>query len=636
MQNIVVDTEESGQRAIELLKANNSGRATFLPVSVIKGRMLSPEPRGEDGYLGTALSLVSSDEKFDEIFKNLLGRTCIAENLDVAVRISRKYKAQFRIVTLDGQVINAGGSMTGGSVANRAGILTRSNELVRLDTEIKKLIASEREAQEALQTAARELASAIYELEVAEDELQKADEALREFEAELSKLRQHLTGIESRINAANEEKKRIEHAGEETKQKIAQVKQEQEELDESYLELRLLQEKLKAQESSFDEEENRLSKQQSERSAEKSALDAEDEAAAQTIISLKRLFDEIKSDADARSRGIGQAEETGRDMESRLLEREGLILELSVKAKDFSAAISEANAKKLELEGERNTLDKHSQETNRELLDAERTVLRLEQKILENDLNERQILDRLWDTYELSHTSAMKLVDEKQNTAEANRRLAELRKEISALGTPNIGAIEEFERVNERYEFLSDQRSDIEKSKAELLKLLSEITGEMREIFTVAFKEINESFRVTFTELFGGGSAALTLEDEEDILQSGIEIRVQPPGKQLRSISLLSGGEKAFVAIALYFAIIKIKPTPFCVMDEIETALDEENVIRFAEYMRNMSNKTQFIVITHRRRTMEIADMLYGVTMQEKGVSQIISVDLTAAEKTIA
>jgi len=251
-------------------------------------------------------------------------------------------------------------------------------------------------------------------------------------------------------------------------------------------------------------------------------------------------------------------------------------------------------------------------------------------------MEEKQIIDKLWDSYELSHSAAQQLRQPVENLQKSGKRISEIKREIGALGNPNLGAIDEYERVNTRYTFLTEQRDDVEKAKRELQKIISDLTHEMEEIFIREFKVIDESFRKTFLELFGGGRAALVLEDEDDVLSCGIEIKVQPPGKALSTLSLLSGGEMAFVAIALYFAILKVKPTPFCVMDEIEAALDEANVIRYAEYMRSMTSKTQFIVITHRRGTMEEADMLYGVTMQEKGVSSIISVDLEEAEKTIA
>ena len=289
----------------------------------------------------------------------------------------------------------------------------------------------------------------------------------------------------------------------------------------------------------------------------------------------------------------------------------------------------------MDLEGKRNQTDRSVQDSNKELLNLERSVAKLEQKKIAADMEEKQLLDKLWDNYELSYTSAQEIRQPLDSLQKTNKEIAELRRQLGALGTPNLGAIEEYERVSERYNFLTSQRDDIDKSKKELLVIINDITSEMVTVFIDKFNQINKAFQETFLELFGGGKAALVLEDEDNVLDCGIEIQVQPPGKALSSLSLLSGGEMAFVAIALYFAIIKVRPTPFCVMDEIEAALDESNVLRYADYMRKYSQHTQFIVITHRRGTMENTDFLYGVTMQEKGVSKVLALSMEETEKTI-
>ena len=293
------------------------------------------------------------------------------------------------------------------------------------------------------------------------------------------------------------------------------------------------------------------------------------------------------------------------------------------------------SARNSELDGRRPRGERESQDKNRALLDLQSVRAALEQKKLSAELEEKQIVDKLWDSYELSRTAAQGLRQPVEDMPAATKRIAELRREIGRLGAVNLGAIEEFARVSERYDFLRGQRDDVEKARRDLLKIISDVTGEMKEIFIREFHAIDERFRSVFLELFGGGKAQLTLEDPEDPLGCGIEIRVQPPGKAVTTISLLSGGEKSFVAIALYFAIMKVRPTPFCIMDEIDAALDEANVERYAGYMRSMAGQTQFIVITHHRATMEEADVLYGVTMQEKGVTTVLSVDLEEAEKTI-
>ena len=297
--------------------------------------------------------------------------------------------------------------------------------------------------------------------------------------------------------------------------------------------------------------------------------------------------------------------------------------------------ISALNQEKMELEGQRLRSTRESQSKYEELSRMEGEVSRLEQQRTSMAMEEKQLLDRLWENYELSHEAARQQRVEIESIQRANRRIAELKRDISALGNVNVGAIEEFERVNERYTYLTDQRNDVDRAKKELESIIAGITNEMKIIFAREFKSINESFAQTFVELFGGGKAALELEDPEDILNCGIEIKVQPPGKALKVITLLSGGEKAFVAIALYFAILKVRPTPFVVMDEIEAALDDNNVVRFARYMRGIAEKTQFIVITHRRGTMEEADVLYGVTMQEHGISRMLTINLNDVEKEL-
>ena len=289
----------------------------------------------------------------------------------------------------------------------------------------------------------------------------------------------------------------------------------------------------------------------------------------------------------------------------------------------------------MQVEARKTSAEKDAQTKSRDILNMERESARLEAKKTAAEMEEKQIIDKLWENYELTRSTAPEAAAEIESVAAAQKRVTELKRKISALGTPNIGAIDEFARVNERYEYLSGQRDDVLTSKRELEGIISDITKQMTEIFTTEFKKINYYFGQTFTEMFGGGKASLELEDVNAPLTCGIEIRVQPPGKQLKTITLLSGGEKAFVAIALYFAILKVRPTPFCMLDEIDAALDDRNVERFASYLRGFSEKTQFIVITHRRGTMEAADMLYGVTMQEQGISKILHLDLNQMEQQL-
>ena len=544
MQNIVIDTQNDGRSAIEMLKRLDSGRATFLPVDTVRGNIMKDAPVNDPGFVGVAYDLVSFDKRYDGIFANLLGRTVIAETLADAVRMSKANGNRLRIVSIDGQLINAGGSMTGGSAARGTGILSRANELEELK---KRRLTLGRQ------------------YDAAQIELEKSVNAL--------------SGLRYELDAAVEERAEIQR--------------------------------------------------------DKASCEAEKRATNAAIEQLRVLSQSLSGDSEQRRAAIEKAqsacEEIKQQLDAVLKQRYDILGQ----AEKIKSEIAEINAKRLELEGRRTKADKDSQESNRRLLELERSCARLEQKKLSSDLEEKQILDKLWDNYELSHSAAQQLRQPVENLQKESRGISDLRRQISALGTPNIGAIEEFERVNTRYEFLTGQRSDIEKAKKELLGIINDVTNEMKEVFLGQFKLIDENFRETFLELFGGGKASVILEDENDPLECGIEIKVQPPGKAVSNISLLSGGEKAFVAIALYFAILKVRPTPFCVMDEIEAALDEANVIRYAEYMRRMCDKTQFIVITHRRGTMEEADHLYGVTMQEKGVSKVIELDLDQAQRSI-
>ena len=379
-----------------------------------------------------------------------------------------------------------------------------------------------------------------------------------------------------------------------------------------------------------------LSEQLSELKAKEASLRTEQitvEQARQQVIDLQATMDSDRADRQEETEKLRRELET---LEEQIKAGDAAVEENTRQTCQLRETAEERNRQRLELEGMRNKTDKQAQECNRQLLEMERLCAKFEQKKLASEMEEKQIIDRLWDNYGLSHSDAVKLRTPVEKPGAANRRISELHQAIARLGTPNFGAIEEYARVSERYEFLTAQRDDVEQAKKEIQQIIREVTTQMKDVFETQFALINESFRETFRELFGGGKASLVLQDETDVLGCGIDIQVQPPGKAVSSINLLSGGEMAFVAIALYFAIMKVRPTPFCVMDEIEAALDEANVIRFAEYLRTMCTATQFIVITHRRGTMEEANRLYGVTMQEKGVSQVIELDIAEAERQIA
>lgn len=635
-QNIIVDTEEDGKEAINFLKRHDGGRATFLPVSTIRGMVLDTRGlAGEAGYEGLAIDLVRYNDKYAGIYKSLLGKVVIADNLDNAIRIARKNRNSFRIVTLDGQVLNAGGSMTGGSASGNAGILSRANELKQLAGQEKILEETMLRVEREYNDAVRDKNAAEYELETSGAEIRAIeDKALKletnskhfqlllEASAEnLGLLKTEAAGLKDRISAnmGETEKVRADIAGFENRlsdirSEIARYTEGQGALASERDRLTNAMSELRALEASYDAERDALQKAVSELSELRRVLTGGRQQQLDFLEELKAKREEIQGEISANEAALGR---------------------LSEQIDSLKAQAAVITSERLELEAERNRRDKAMQDKNHRLLELERECARLEQKKLTAELEEKQIIDRLWDTYEISRTAAMSVRQDIKSMTEARRRIAELKREITALGNPNIGAIEEFDRVNTRYTYLTDQRDDVEKAKGELQEIIRDITHEMRLLFAREFGVICQSFKETFLEFFGGGQASLELEDPNDILNCGIEIKVQPPGKSLKTITLLSGGEKAFVAIALYFAILKVRPTPFVVMDEIEAALDETNVLRFADNMRKMSDKTQMIVITHHRGTMEEADVLYGVTMQEQGVSRVISLDLAEAEKTL-
>ena len=543
-QDIIVDTQSDGRAAIELLKRRDAGRGTFMPLDVVRGSVMKDAPVNAYGFVGVAYDLVQFDEKYSGVIAKLLGRTVVAESLPDAIKMSNAAGGRLRIVTLDGQMINEGGSMTGGSAAKGTGAISRTNELEKLKKDREKLRSDEKDCAEALDRAKRDIAGIKYQLDMAQaDQLE----------------------IRSAI----------------------------------------------------------------------SSLEAEARTTTGAVDQLRALLENLTGDSEERKAAVEKSMAVTAALEKQRNEKVSGLAGIAERIEAAKREIADISADKLELESRRVKAERETQRLNNEMLELQSRAAKTEQKKLSADMEEKQIIDKLWDSYELSHTAANALRRPIENFQKASKDVSDLRRQISALGSPNLGAIDEFERVNTRYEFLAGQRDDVEKARGELLKIIGDITSEMKTVFMTQLRAIDEAFRGTFLELFGGGKAAIVLEDEEDCLNCGIDIKAQPPGKNLSAISLLSGGEKAFVAIALYFAILKVRPTPFCVMDEIEAALDEANVTRYADYMRRMADRTQFLVITHRRGTMEEADMLYGVTMQEKGVSTVIELDLENAKKTI-
>ena len=636
LQNIVVDDQSCGKAAIEHLKRHDAGRATFLPLDTIRPARLSRVPEGEPGYLGVAEELVQCDARYQSIVGSLLGRTVVAETLGDAVAISRKYDNRLRIVTLDGQLINAGGSMTGGSAGRGVGILSRANELKSTRQRLEALSAQEKDAAARLAEAERVLTGARYAAETASHELTEATETLHRAESEEAQYRLLRSAVDENLEDLDREKAGLSAAGAENARRVEELERERGELEQTLAALRSEITGRSGGQAAFERRRTELGERLSALRADSAALESEREAALRSIENLDGLIGTLSGDSAQREQSVKELVLRCGETERAIARKQQESGEKRAEAEKHRQEIAAVNARKLELEGRRVRGDREGQDKNREILDLQAVCARFEQKKQGAELEEKQLVDRLWDSYELSRSAARQQARPLEDTAAASRRVSELRREINRLGSVNVGAIEQYAAVSERYTFLTGQRDDIEHAKRELLKIIGDITGEMKEIFLRQFSAIDAGFREVFLELFGGGKAALELEDPDDPLGCGIEIRVQPPGKAVTTISLLSGGEKSFVAICLYFAIIKVRPTPFCIMDEIDAALDEANVERYARYMRTLAHRTQFITITHHRATMEEADVLYGVTMQEKGVTSVISIDLNEAERTIA
>ncbi len=629
MQNIVVDQEEHAKSAIQYLKQREGGRATFLPLTAIRGDVLRERGVEEElGFVGVASQLVRYEKTYENIFQNLLGRTVVVEDLDCGIAMARKYQNHFRIVTLDGQVINRGGAMTGGSVSRSAGILTRSNELGRLREQLDGMTGRLQEAAREAEEAQRDLTAAAYEMEVAETQRRAAEDAVLKLQGEKGQYDMVLSTLESGLENLRAEEEALSGRMADTQAAAAHCEETIRQSEAEAERYRTEAESKRSGEAGLQKLTASIGEQVSACKSELAALRAEGEATGRALADLQALRGQMQGDQAGREALIRQYQSDEEAISGEIQARTAQAEALRTQEAQCRRDLERLGMEKLSIEAERTASDRELKDCNDNLLNMEREVARLEQKKATTAMEENQILDKLWEHYELSHSAALEQRIELESVPRANRRIGELKREINGLGTVNVGAIEDFERVNTRYTYLTEQRDDVEKAKSELAGVIEDITKEMTGIFAAQFALINESFQTTFTELFGGGKAALELEDQEDILNCGIEIKVQPPGKALKTITLLSGGEKAFVAIALYFAILKVHPTPFVVMDEIEAALDEPNVVRYAKYMRTITGKTQFIVITHRRGTMEEADVLYGVTMQEKGVSKILTINM--------
>lgn len=636
IQNIVTDNENDAKRAINFLKEKKGGRATFLPLTAVKSKPFTE--KGLDdcyGFVDMADKLLDFDEKYGEIIRSLLGRTVVAEDLDSAIVIAKKYSYRFKIVTLDGQVVNAGGSMTGGSRGHNAGILSRGNEIDKLSEQIARLTAEQETDSEAYKTLSVELAAVMADLDASQADLKRTQEDVIRKESELALI----DGKLDTANAALEELRREKKSASLRISDLEAMKAAaQAEIDKLNKEMGTVQADLDVithSREKSEEKKEELAQIQARINLAILALEKDIEAKREAVELLNRRMASHEGRLDDLNDEIAVIENANAEIELKIAELTKEAKELHEMGASAKSDIEELITQRTQCEAKSAQLrsEERTKTAEREKLTAE--LARLEERKAQMEKQLEDAINKLFDEYQLTKSDAEALNIVIEDYQQANRHLQEIKSKIRALGNVNVGAIEEYQEVSERYEFMKAQLDDIEKSRDELTKLITELTGKMAEQFKAQFVRINSYFGETFVELFGGGKAELMLENPHDVLECNIEIKVQPPGKNVQNIDLLSGGEKGLAAIALLFAILKVAPSPFCIFDEVEAALDDVNVARYASYVRRMTTNTQFILITHRRGTMEEADVLYGITMQEEGVSKLLELQTAEMAKKL-
>ncbi|MEF9983150.1 MAG: chromosome segregation protein SMC [Oscillospiraceae bacterium] len=633
LQNIIVKDEYIAKQAISLLAKNKAGRATFLPITSVKGNFLDINSiKNSDGFVGLATSLVKYDEKFSGIMASLLGRIIVATDLDSATDIAKTNGYKFKIVTLDGQVINAGGSFTGGSHSQSVGILSRRAEIDELT---KKALEQQKDLDiisQQIEKLQREISAINAQIHALESEIEVLEEDRQMMISERMGLEYNIKNEDKKLEMFAQEKKSLQIKINEFNENNNTAKNLLASLDD---------ELVKSEENitQATQQKENLSVSLNENSSKLNEIEmkilAHNKDGEQLIQSIFNLTSQQS-----------EQEQKKLDLNEKIKKYENENYEITQAIKNFAdkTVIGESLIEKLQenikivtaqrtaFEQETTNLRNSTKNisSTKEKLSAEMGRLEERKISLQNEYD--SIISKLWEEYELTRTEAQKFAQKLEDTQIAQKRLMELRVKIKSLGNVNVGAIEEFKEVSERYNFMKAQVDDVLKSKEQLNKLIYDLTSQMCEIFSNQFNLINQNFKRIFVELFGGGKASLYLTTPEDILESGIEISVEPPGKIIKNLTALSGGEQSFVAVALYFAILNVNPSPFCILDEIEAALDDVNVTKYAKYLRKLSNNTQFIAITHRRGTMEEADTLYGVTMQEEGVSKLLELNVTEIE----
>lgn len=633
VQNIVTETEEDAKHAIEFLKNNKLGRATFLPISSVKGRYfdknISAEIGETKGFCGIASDLISCDTAYREIVQNLLGRVIIVENLDEGIKMAKKFGYSFKIVTLDGDIISVSGSMTGGSNENKGvGILGRTREITDLKEEIMQI----REEEKVLMESIKDIISNISDVRkniALEEGIIKNNELVKiRDESQLAQVEENMKKLSAKSEMLKQEKNQLSSQENEVKCEIVKYETELKEIESEIEKIRKI----------IDEHQEKHKEDQSTRDLlHKDITDYKISVNSilESIQGVQESIDRISGERDVSLKGISKrtSEKNKNDVEIDSIREKNKGMDYLVKRHN-----EEKSGKMFEIDRiveERKVIEEELHDIVNRITDINRNIILLQEELSRIEIKKTKIesemdmiQNRLWDEYELTYTNALELKKDIGSFSQAQKKIAELKEEIKNLGPVNVASIDEYVKTKERCEFMAVQRNDLTQAEEKLHRVIYEMTSLMKRQFMEQFNLININFNIVFKELFDGGRAELKLIDMENVLESGIEIEIQPPGKKLQNMMLLSGGERAFTAIALLFAILLLNPVPFCILDEIEASLDDANVYRFVNYLRKFIDKTQFIMVTHRKGTIEASDTLYGVTMQEHGVSNIVSMKL--------
>lgn len=630
LQNIVTDNEHTAKKLVEHLRKNNLGRASFLPISSVKGNKID-KIKGNygDSLIGIASDLVKSNKKYEEIVSNLLGRTVVVDNMETGIEVAKNNNYSFRIVTLKGDIINNSGAITGGSVAPKTvNILGRSNEIEKLEKEIKVL---EKKLEEVTASKAKYEDSISSVMEKSEE----LDNKLNEINIVYATEKQKILAIEDNIDKVATRLEKLRNENEEIKQLKTQLLQQKEDkfkqienIDKENIELNNIIEQFATlnkdnqkyiDDLNFDITNLRIS------------VSSFDESGT----SIDEMVERIELDITSNNTSIQNKEKQIVEISEENAQLETNITKFNDEIEQIKSEVQHSSEKVEELKAARVENNNKLEKTEKEITDQFSVIDGLKEQLVKIDVKKtkieqdlKQVVDSLWEEYEMTPNNCENY-EKPSNVQNTQKEVTKLRNKIRDLGSINVDSIEEYKKAKERYDFMSEQRLDLENTQAKLRNVIADMTKTMKTQFAEKFALINKNFDEVFKELFGGGKAELVLEDEENILECGIDIRVQPTGKKLQNMMLLSGGEKAFTAIALLFAILKINPAPFCILDEIEAALDDVNVYRYADYLKKFSNDTQFLVITHRKGTMEAADTVYGVTMEENGISKLLSIRMS-------